>query len=188
MEKKFIVGYAGTIGLSQGTECIIDAAVILREYKAIHFLIVGGGTKKLTIEKKAIESGANNIFFLEMQTEENYPYVVGSFDIGLVTLNHMVKTPVIPSKMISIMAAERPVIGSLPESDAAELVRTANCGVVIPPTSPEKLAASILSLFDDPVARKTYGRNGRKYVEAHLSTDVAVDHLEMIFDKGEKEA
>ena len=181
-EDKFIVGYAGTIGLSQGTECIIEAAIILKEHEEINFLIVGGGIEKQRIEKQAIESGVKNIVFLEMQTEENYPYVVGSFDIGLVTLNDMVKTPVIPSKIISIMAAQRPVIGSIPESDAANLVRTANCGIVVPPASPEKLAESILRMFYDPVSRKIYGKNGRKYVEDYLSSDIAVSQLEKIFE------
>ena len=43
--EKFVIGYAGTIGLSQGAECIIDAAFSLRQKEEIHFLLVGGGIR-----------------------------------------------------------------------------------------------------------------------------------------------
>jgi glycosyltransferase involved in cell wall biosynthesis len=175
---KFVVGYAGTIGLSQGTECVIDAANILRERKDIHFLVVGDGIEKPSIVKRASKFRLENISFLKMQTEEDYPYVIASFDVGLVTLNSKVKTPVIPSKIISLMAAERPIIASLPEGDAADLIRTANSGIVVRPESPENLAESIVMLMGDRDISESFGKNGRRYVVDNLTVERSVIHLE----------
>ena len=179
--EKFVIGYAGTIGLSQGAECIIDAAFSLRKKEEIHFLLVGGGIEKALLVEKTQEAGLDNITFLDMQTQEKYPYVVATFDVALVTLNSMVKTPVIPSKIISIMAAERPFIASLPEGDAADLVRLANCGLVVPPDAPEKLETAILHLFENPTVRERFGRNGRRYVEENLTVDNATVTIKEIF-------
>ncbi len=52
--------------------------------------------------------------------------------------------------------------------DSAMLV--ADCGVVVPPRSPEALSAALLSLFAlEPERRRLMGRQGRKRVEEHFS-------------------
>ena len=180
LHKKFVVGYAGTIGLSQGAKFIIDVASFLKEKSEIHFLLVGDGIEKDSIRRQAQEEGLDNITFLDMQPQEVYPYIVATFDVGLVTLNAMVKTPVIPSKIISIMAAGRSFVASLPEGDAADLVRVSNSGLVVPPESSNELKAALLHLYDHPDVRKRLGENGRRYVEGNLTADTAAATIQEI--------
>ena len=186
LNEKFVVGYAGTIGLSQGVECIIDVAFALKEKKEIHFLLVGSGVEKTSIVKKSRGAGLDNITFLGMQPQEQYPYVVASFDVALVTLNSRVKTPVIPSKIISLMAAERPFVASLPEGDAADLVRLAGSGIVVPPDLPHKLLTAILRLYENPETRQLLGRSGRQYVEENLTAEDAAQSIQSIFTSAKK--
>ena len=47
-EDKFVVMYAGNIGLSQGLEIILGAAERLRHEGSIAFVIVGGGSSLMT--------------------------------------------------------------------------------------------------------------------------------------------
>ncbi len=182
LDDKFVVGYAGTIGISQGTECIIEAAFSLRGKSDIHFLVVGDGVEKEGLLRKVRDKDLTNISFIEMQPQEKYPNVVATFDLALVTLNPMVKTPVIPSKIISIMAAERPLIASLPEGDAAALVRLADCGLVIPPADSNELREAIVQLYENKKLRERFGRNGRNYVQANLTSDKAASILHEIFE------
>ena len=125
-----------------------------------------------------------NTRFLGMQPKSVYPQVVASSDAQLVTLNKNVKTPVVPSKTLSIMAAGRPILASLPlDGDAPELIQEANCGICVGPEDPKALADAILKLAEDPELRRRLGRRGREYVVREMSLKKAVGDLEEIFKK-----
>lgn len=179
---KFVVGFAGTIGMSQGMLGVVDAARLLKDRKDIEFFIVGDGIEKETMISKAKEHGLDNIRFLGMQPKSVYPYVVAASDVGLVTLNSKVKTPVVPSKILSMMAAARPVLASLPlDGDAPKLIAESGCGICIGPENPEELAGKIAFLADNREICLQYGRQGREYVERHLSLKRVTNDIEQLF-------
>jgi len=181
---KFVVGYAGTLGMSQGLLSVIDAARILRDRKDIEFFIVGDGIEKRTMIDRVKEYSLENVKFLEMQPKAVYPFVVASCDVGLVTLNSKVKTPVVPSKILSLMAAAKPVLASMPlDGDAPKLIEEAGCGVCIPPESPELMAEKILYLAANPKQCEMFSRQGREYVVEEMSLKKAVSRLERLFEE-----
>jgi colanic acid biosynthesis glycosyl transferase WcaI len=81
----------------------------------------------------------------------------------------MVVESVLPSKLLSYMAAGRPVLAAVhKESTTADLVRQARCGVVTDPGRPDILAAAIRSLASDTNQEgelTAMGNRGRRYVE-----------------------
>ena len=88
----------------------------------------------------------------------------------------------VPSKILSIMAAGRPVVACMNlDGDAPRLVEEAGCGYVLPPEDPELLAKHILKLYKNGELREEMGRSGRKYAEQNLSLTAAAQHyLELI--------
>lgn len=181
---KFVVGYAGTLGISQGLMSVVEAAAILRDRKGIEFFIVGDGIEKEPMVARAKELRLDNIRFLPMQTKSVYPLVVASCDVGLVTLNARVKTPVVPSKILSLMAARKPVLASLPlDGDAPRLIQGAGCGICIGPEDPEGLAMEIMRLAEDPDLCRKFGEQGREYVVREMSLDKVVRDLEKLFEQ-----
>ena len=179
---KFIIGYAGTLGMSQGLLSVIDAANILKDRDDIEFFIVGDGVEKQKMINKTNEYGLRNVRFIGMQPKSIYPYVVASSDVSLVTLNSKVKTPVVPSKILSIMAAARPVLSSIPlDGDAPKLIEEAQCGICIGPENPEELAEKIIYLSENRDICERFGNQGREYVVTNLSLKRAVNDLENIF-------
>ena len=78
------------------------------------------------------------------------------------------------------MAAERSFIASLPDGDAADFVRLADSGLVVPPESSNELKVAILHLYGRPDIRKRLGQNGRRYVEKHLTADRAAVTIQEI--------
>ncbi len=120
--------------------------------------------------------GITNVMFLPMQPREKYPSVLHASDICLTTLRAEVKTPVVPSKILSIMAAGRPVIACMNlNGDAPKIINEAGCGFVLPPEEPEILAEHILRLYQDGDMREKMGNQGRKYAEESLSLDLAIN-------------
>lgn len=179
---KFIVGYAGTLGMSQGLLSVVDAAHLLKNRGDIEFFIVGDGIEKQKMTARADALGLRNIRFLPMQPKSVYPWVVASCDVGLVTLNKKVKTPVVPSKILSMMAAGRPVLASMPlYGDAPGLISKSGCGLCVEPESPEALAGAIAELADHPEKCGRYSDMGRKFVQEEMSLNKVAADLENLF-------
>jgi glycosyltransferase involved in cell wall biosynthesis len=184
LEGHFIVSFAGIMGYSQDLGPIVKAAALLKDHPHIAFLLVGDGVEKPRLMKMVQESNLSNVHFLPMQPKAEYPKVLAASDLCLVTLRKEVQTPVVPSKILSIMAAGRPVLASLPlEGDAPRLIAAARCGVCLPPENPEKLAEAILKFFQDPGLGEAMGARGRHYAVQHLSLDACVVQLEKLFEK-----
>ncbi len=180
--EKFVVSFAGVLGYSQDGDVILGAAKLLQYKRDILFIIVGDGVEKERLIVKANLYGLSNVLFVPMQPREVYPSVLQASDISLATLYTKVKTPVVPSKILSIMASGRPVIACMNlDGDAPKLIEEAGCGFCLPPEDPEELAHHILRLYRDEPLREEMGRRGRIYAEERLSLRVAIDqYLELM--------
>ncbi|HCC30983.1 MAG TPA: hypothetical protein DEQ03_13195 [Marinilabiliales bacterium] len=167
--EKFVVLYAGTIGLVSGAEVVVEAASRLQSHQDILFLLVGEGQAKDRVEAMAREFGLNNIRFLPFQPRERLSEVQATADVSLVTLAPGRGKTSVPSKVLGYMAAARPVIAAVDDDcDTAELIREAHCGLVVPPAQPETLSDAILNFSQDSEARKLAGENGLKYFECYF--------------------
>ncbi len=179
--EKFVVLFAGVMGYAQDMETIVEAAACLRDEPRIVFLLVGDGSERSGVERRVAELGLENVRLLPFVSREDYPALVAASDVGLVTLKKSMKTPVVPSKLATYMAAGRPVIASLnPESDACELVREAGCGLLVPPGDSAAMAAAIRRLLEQPQHAAELGARGRAYALAHLARPVCTAQYEAL--------
>ncbi|MFQ5808874.1 MAG: glycosyltransferase family 4 protein, partial [Armatimonadota bacterium] len=85
LDGEFVVSFAGTMGLSQDMEVIVQAASLLREHQDILFLLVGDGICKPEAQRLAEELDLSNIRWLPMQPREKYPQVLATSDVSMVT-------------------------------------------------------------------------------------------------------
>ena len=179
---RFVVSFAGTMGFSQDMETIIRAASLLRQHDDILFLLVGDGVCKEDAQQLTEELELSNITFLPMQPREKYPQVLATSDASLVTLKRAVRTPVVPSKLLSIMASGRPAIVAMSSAgDAPRLVEEARCGLSVPPEDPERMAEAIAALYSDRTLAAQLGDNGRSYARQHFSVQACAEVYERIF-------
>ena len=178
---RFVVSYAGTMGWAQDMKTIISSAAHLREHKEILFLFVGDGVEKEKAHAMSQELGLENIIWLPMQPWSVYPEILSTSDVSLINLHPKLRTPVVPSKLLSIMAAARPVVASLPlESDARNIISEAGCGICVDAGDGEALANAIRKLASDRVLAKEMGQRGRTYVEAHFSREACTKQMAAI--------
>jgi colanic acid biosynthesis glycosyl transferase WcaI len=179
---RFVVSYAGTMGWAQDMQTIIASAARLRNRPDILFLLVGDGVEKEKAQARSIELGLNNILWLPMQPWSVYPAVLAASDVSMINLHPNLQTPVVPSKLLSIMAAARPVVASLPhDSDARHIVAEAGCGICVEAGDSKALAGAILDLYSNRTSVGEMGRRGRAYAEAHFSREACISQVESIF-------
>jgi len=104
---------------------------------------VGGGLSKPELIKRAKEYGLRNIPFWPFQLKDAYIKILKASDACLVTLKEGYNQPVVPSKIIEIMAAGKPVIAALPStSDAVRIIKKSGAGILVEPSNPATIKTS----------------------------------------------
>ncbi len=178
---RFVVSYAGTMGWAQDMGTIIACADRLRDREEIVFVLVGDGVEKEKAQTKSSQLGLKNILWLPMQPLTVYPDILASSDISLINLHPELHTPVVPSKLLSIMAAGRTVVASLPkESDARLIIDDAGCGIYVDAGDDALLSEAICRLESDRSLMAEMGKKGRAYIETHFSQSGCTKELEQI--------
>jgi len=182
--EKFVVLYAGTIGLVSGAEVILAAARSLKSMPDILFLLVGGGYAKDQVEVEARQLGLTNIRMLPFQPRERLSELQATADVSLVTLAPERGRTSVPSKVLGYMAAGRPIVASVDmDCDTADMIREAGCGLVVPPGRGEAIAQAVRHYYEHPPQRAADGLSGRQYfLENYEKKRVIGKYLNLLED------
>ena len=184
LQGKFVVLFAGMLGFAQDVDTIVEAGTFLRSHRDILLLIVGDGVEKERLKEKARCLGLENVRFMPVVSNREYPEVVASADLCLATLQKSLLCPVVPSKLLGYMAAGKPIVASFPEGgDAPRVIREAGCGICVPPGDPARLAQAIAEAVANPAECRAWGERGRQFVETHHDRSGVVAQYESLFEQ-----
>jgi colanic acid biosynthesis glycosyl transferase WcaI len=178
---KFVVLYAGTIGVVSGATVVAEAAALLSDRNDILFLFVGEGEEKPKVQARAKELGLTNMKFLPFQPRERLAEVQATADVGLVTLAPGRGRTSVPSKVLGYMAAGRPVIASVDEdSDTAREISDTEIGAVVPPGCAEPLAEAISMYKRSTGKRLGHGESARSRLKVHFARQSVLERYERV--------
>jgi putative colanic acid biosynthesis glycosyltransferase WcaI len=180
---KFVVMFAGNLGMVQGLETLIEAAALLRDRAGVEFVLVGDGSDRARLESMVAEKHLANVRFAGRHPPAEMPAFMRAADALVVHLRRSeIADHVVPTKILSYLAAGRPVVCATTGA-SADLVRAANVGLTCEPSDAPALAAAIADLASMPAdARETLGRNGRAYLHAHFEKQTVIDGYERALD------
>jgi colanic acid biosynthesis glycosyl transferase WcaI len=189
LNDKFVVLYAGTIGFAMGAQTIPRTAGLLSREKNIQFVVIGGGSKLDEMNDEIKKHGANNILMLPPQPREDFPDVLASADVLLVTLRKEITDnpngyfrAVVPHKLLTNMASARPILLAAEEtSDTAEIIRISQCGKIASPEDSVSLAKAIMEMYENRESLSSWGQNGRAFVSKHFASKTQVERIEKLF-------
>jgi glycosyltransferase involved in cell wall biosynthesis len=160
--------YAGTHGLSQGLDVILEAAKLTPRGEVL-YVLAGEGADKAALVEKARTERIENVKFLPNQPKSSMPALLNLAYAGIISLKPLdLFRHALPSKMFESMAVGQPLIAAL-WGEGADLVRAADCGLVTEPGNAAQLSQAVTALAADPEAAKRLGRNGRAYVDEHFN-------------------
>lgn len=178
IEDKFIILFAGVMGLSQGLDFVIELAEKVRDLKDLVFLFVGDGMERTKLQDLARAKNLNNIIFKPFVSKEEYPYLVKDCDVGLVSLSSKNKTPVVPGKILGYMAAKLPVLAFLNrESDGHIIIKQANCGFSCIHGDIQKAEDLVREIYKNKISLSTYGKNGYNYLVNNFEREICIQKL-----------
>lgn len=179
----FTVTYAGNIGPAQGLDVVLGAARLLADSPLVRFVIIGEGMlrERLTADAKALAT--QNVTVLPYYANPRMPEIYGASDICLVPQAAATGSDAIPSKVYRIMAAGRPIVAvAEQDSDLAALVRTAQCGAVVPPGDASQLAAVVRDALHDRARWREMGERGRVHVTERYARHIVSAEYEALIE------
>jgi colanic acid biosynthesis glycosyl transferase WcaI len=181
---KFVVMFAGNLGMVQGLETVIEAAARLRDLTDVLFVLVGDGSDRARLESMVAEKQLTNVRFAGRHPAEQMPDFFRAADVLVVHLRPSeIADHAVPTKILSYLAAGRPVLCSTTGA-SAELVRSANAGLICQPGDASALAAAVTALTSMPPATRTaLGSNGRAYLHTHFDERTVIDGYERALDE-----
>jgi len=177
LQEKFLVTHSGNMGVKQGLDVILDAAALNRADDSMLFLCVGNGSDCDRIKRRAAELDLSNVRFLPLLDGRDFRGLMAASNVCLVTQLQSVSEVAFPSKIVTYLAAGRPIVASVnPECEVARITRESGAGRVVEAENPLALLDAVRSLRAADL-RKT-GESARAYACMRWSSERVLGHLE----------
>jgi glycosyltransferase involved in cell wall biosynthesis len=174
----FLVVYGGNVGVAAGVEQLVHAFELIGDRK-IHLLIAGGGARAEACETLARQIAPGRVHFHRPWNDDETHRVLASADLLALPTAGAQSRFSVPSKLISYLFAERPVIAAVEnDSEIARIIRTAGAGWLVEPENPQQWATAIVAAAQTPKTRRQeMGESGRRYAQDHFTREQAVNRI-----------
>jgi glycosyltransferase involved in cell wall biosynthesis len=164
-----IVGYAGSHGLPNALDVLLDAAKLLADDK-ISFVLVGDGHEKARLAERVRAEGLDHVAMLAPVPKAQIPALLATFDIAYIGWQRVpiYRFGIAPNKLMDYMMAGRAVLHSVEAGN--DPVTEADCGLTVAPESATAVAEGLRELAaTTPEVRALMGERGRAFVVEHHS-------------------
>jgi len=177
-DDRFVVTYAGNIGICQGLDHILAAAERLeQDRQEVLFRFIGSGPVKDNLQREAERLDLGNTEFHPRVSLDEAAAHMAAADALLVPLaDHEIYQSFIPSKLFDSMAAGRPVLLSV-DGEARSILEDAGAGRYYPAENGLELANNIRWMLDHPEACTKMGGNGRAYAQTHCTRETQAKRM-----------
>lgn len=177
-----VVLYSGTLGLKHNVTKLLAVAKALQSRPEAVLVVASEGLSADWLANEVKREGLQNLRVLPFQPYEIYPEVLAGADVLIALLESDAGAFSVPSKVLSYLCAERPIVLSAPlDNLAARIIVKSGGGISVAPDDVSGFADSIVRLLDDQSARDLAGRNGRQYAEQNFAIESIAIKFESIF-------
>lgn len=184
----FIVAHAGTIGITNALETMLECAEALKDAPNIHFLVVGEGDLRERYQRKYAH--LTNLTFAPRVPKQMVQSVLSQCDLLYfsVHVSKVWKYGQSLNKVIDYMLAGKPIVASY--TGYPSMINEADCGTYVPAGDVPALCREIERYaVMDAGQREAIGRRGREWLLAHRRYEtLAKNYLCILFEQPEVEA
>lgn len=173
LEGKIVLAYVGAHGRANGLDFVIDLAASVAGDDRFRFLLVGRGSERERLIKRAGEMGLENIVFRPPVAREQIPEVLSAADAGMVIL---VDVPIFKTafnnKFFDYLAAGLPVLVNF-TGDISEAVEKHRAGFYVPAADPARAGGILLEKTCEPGLLRQMGENARALARRYDRREMA---------------
>ncbi|MBA54427.1 MAG: glycosyltransferase WbuB [Pseudomonadales bacterium] len=180
-----VVLYSGALGLKHNPTLLLDLAKNLDSVNPDARLVViseGYGADWLREQNRKL--GLRTLIQLPFQPFSELPRVLASADVLLAILEPEAGEFCVPSKVLSYMCVERPIVlAASAENLASKLLVQNQAGLVTAPNTPADFTSSVMNLLNNAATRSQMGQSARQYAEQTFDIKKIGDKFESILVK-----
>lgn len=181
LHDKPVVLYTGTLGLKHDPELLLRLAQANAK-SGLQVVVVSEGAGPDWLAQRKAELGVANLTILPFQPMERYSEVLGAGDILLAMIGREAAGFSVPSKILSYLAAGKPVVASITaDNDAAATIKAAGAGIVVEPGDVAGFCAGVRRLTADPEECRRLGHNARRFAESRFDVEAKAAQFEETF-------
>ncbi len=158
-----LVGYAGTLGLANALDVLLDAAHQLKGKAQI--VLVGTGPECYRLVQRVEQEGLANVTILPSVSKLAVPSLLAAVDIAYIGFlpEPLFRFGISPNKLMDYMMAAKPVVHSV--NAANDPVSEAGCGITVAPGDAVAVAQAVLRLSSlSAVELAKMGQSGRDFI------------------------
>ena len=162
-----IVGVIGRLVADKGQDDFLRAAALLRpRHPRARFVLAGTGTAEPSLRALAASLGLDEVVrFLGFR--DDVPEVTAALAVSVLP---SIDCDASSAALKEALACGVPVVAT-DIGGAAEIVRSGETGLIVPPRDPARLAEAIGTLLADPGRAAAMGRRGAQDVAARFTPD-----------------
>lgn len=162
--------YGGSLGKPQGIPFLIDCLNKNANRKDCHFIVIGNGTEFQSLKQWYAESSPSSITVMSGLPKEEYNELVKACDVGLIFLDHRFTIPNYPSRVLSYMEYNMPVICATdPNTDMGRIAEENGYGYWCESVKPEDFTALVDKMLASD--RKAMGEKGYKFLKENYTVE-----------------
>ena len=162
-----VVGYAGSHGLPNALDVLLDAAALL-QHEPFAFALVGDGLERNRLAQRVRDEGLTQVALFAPVPKAQIPALLREFDIAYLGWQRspLYRFGIAPNKLMDYMMAGCALLHSVEAGN--DPVAEAGCGLTVPPGSAAAVVEGLRALAAMPLPqRQAMGQRGRSFVLAH---------------------
>jgi glycosyltransferase involved in cell wall biosynthesis len=166
-EGRVVVGYAGSHGLPNALDTLLDAAKLVAN-EPLEIVMVGDGHEKQRLLARLASESIVRVHMFPPISKAQIPVFLESIDIAYIGWQRsaLYRFGIAPNKLMDYMMAGCAVLHSVEAGN--DPVRESACGMTVLPESPDEIAKGLRTMTAlTAEERRAMGKNGRAFVLAN---------------------
>ena len=184
-DKTFKIVFTGNVGEAQNFDQVIKAAISLKNYKDIKWIIVGSGRELENIKKIILKENIKNFILEGKKTIEDISYYHSIANVLFISLKSgKAISSTIPGKMQTYLETNKFILGMI-DGESKKIIEDSGTGLCVNPDDPKELVKKILYLKAHPeIIKKISNSNlGQAYLEKNFNKDSIIKTLMRNFNE-----
>ena len=179
---KTIFVYGGNLGKPQGIPFFIECLRTQLENSSAFFLIVGSGTEYGALEDFFQREKPTNMLLMKSLPKEDYDRMIAACDVGMIFLDHRCKLPNFPSRLLSYMQADLPVLACTdPITDIGKVIVDGGFGWWCESDDANQFYNIVNRVLTHCSELPQMGKNGKEYLKKHFTVEETYKKIMKIY-------
>ena len=166
---------------------LLGVAERFKDRDDVRVVVISEGMGSDWLKEQKERKGLSNLILLDYQPFDKLPQVLASGDILTGVLEEDAGVFSVPSKVLTYLCAQKPILLAVPEVNlAARIIREEEAGLTVGPADEEGFWAAAETLYNDSERAKSMATKARAYAEKTFDVKLIGNRFESLIQQFEK--